>query len=1493
MSQAGARSGRGDEYQLRIAMLWIVRLWSDVDVISVQLESLGMPGDGVPPLIDDILVEFADKHREFIQAKKNHPEFGVWTLRDRTLRAELKKARDQLERLGSDAVSIVRFYSRSPFGSLHRLVEGARDYPDASTFLADAPETLMSELRGLAELWEREVDYAFELARRLEFSVTQDYDELDREVFAALRMHFARPAEVRDLLEERLRSHQARLRDAVPVFRKDDLTQILAARGHVPTPDRAEADILASFAQSSRIGRSWVREIAGVRIERTETRAILEAVQAGAGAVLVTGEPGIGKTCVLLDVADVLGRDALRALLFIKGDRFSGARSEAELAERGLPDDIVGRCARLAVYRPVVVIIDALDVLSLQRAGGTLGVFLGLMDRLEAIPGVTIIAACRSFDVEFDPLLRGRSWDTRIKVGALSIDQYVVPILAHWGIRSNRLDSALLELLRVAGHLWLYGQIASSDAPIERVGSIYELHERYLEAIAAEPGWGAEGAETLVWVAARMQERRTLEVARSEIRASAEVIQGLLSRGVLVGTERGYAFGHQELVDVIAVRSAKQRAESVRDFVAAHPALPFLRPTVRVFLQVLRAESPRLHRREVWDFVSDEGLAYHLRRLAAESLGEIRPEPEDGALLRRLMSTYGDLFQRFLQRAVGESWIDMVVSELLPAATRAENAEQSTHWVLRHLATWVSVRPDIVIPTWRRALEEGWPGTTGLSWVIIQSLEKGLRETDRESVQWEDTEWLLRHLLADATSTEHDSYLIGPTVQAWVEAGGSDDLLLAFLDLEGTIEVSQNRLSRRVRSLRRRPDESAVPKEFLSSRMASSDLVMDAVLDFVLEVAADDSRGLLRGILHQTSWRGRHNQGILAHDAFNDILQGFEDALSGRAMRNDLWWQDHLNLLLSHQDAGIRYLALRALRCAPEENIETISMLLTQSGTFERGDLETEVRELAHAAYPFLSAEVSQTHQEILLSLLERGATDADDWMEKARRRAVHEHFISIPRPYRIAAAEIFLEGSEEEFGPYRPEPRVYMSGGWVAPPVAASQLEELSDTTVLRIIGFWGTTVMRDGGTDLVGGWDQLVGSVRDAAMNEPTRALRWLDALIEADAPVPYRGACMEGIALHLRARFGGLRPSGSWKPAEPMPDGGELGHKLIELLERHGGLWMGERALADAVLACTHVLDDHESAVRITVLLVHLSASSDPTGELGHDPPMEGLNSTRGTAATAAVILAGRVAEAGGDLPEVLSPLLHQFARDPRPGVRWAILYALPALTYSVPDLAWTLLDEAAQDAGSHIWDVAERSLYYHYHRDFDRVRPVLERIRTSALDEAGEVYGRIAALAYLAGQLSEDRVFGTLANDPSPVWAGLTQVFVANLLDSAHRFRCEEALVRLLASPGVPDAVHEEVTSALGRDEVRAGFSRRIVETLVGGAPDREEYSFRAHSILEWAAEEVVHDALGVLGVLERLAAGFETGHFRGLHGGGNLLPPLPLSCVRRTSWTILA
>ena len=71
MSRAGTKSNQGDDYQLKIAMHWLLRLLSDDDIDYIQAESNGLPNIDEKVSVDDVVIVYKDGHRRHIQAKKN------------------------------------------------------------------------------------------------------------------------------------------------------------------------------------------------------------------------------------------------------------------------------------------------------------------------------------------------------------------------------------------------------------------------------------------------------------------------------------------------------------------------------------------------------------------------------------------------------------------------------------------------------------------------------------------------------------------------------------------------------------------------------------------------------------------------------------------------------------------------------------------------------------------------------------------------------------------------------------------------------------------------------------------------------------------------------------------------------------------------------------------------------------------------------------------------------------------------------------------------------------------------------------------------------------------------------------------------------------------------------------------------------------------------------------------------------------------------------
>ena len=1527
MSIAGTRSAQGDEYQLRIALHWAIRLLTDEEVEAIQAESMGLPGEDIRIHVDDVVVCLTGGDRIYIQAKKNQPDHSAWSLRDRTLQEELVKARDQLE---GDPNGEVRLYSRSPFGEFQKLVETSRSFPDESTFLALAPDNVNQLLQRVSEIFGRDRATTLQLVQRISFGLTLSFDEWDRQNRHDLARIIPRPEPALDTLERLLASHQANLRDAPFVLRKEDVLSALAKKGLYPAPLYRDVETIEAFRRASAVGRNWIRTVGGRHFERPELTAIVQAVE-DHRTLLLTDRPGGGKTCLLLDFADQVEVKANWTLLFIKADLFAEATTEADLVAQGMPDDIVGRCARLAVRRRVVVVVDSLDVLSLHRSHGSLRLFLGMVDRLQTIEGVTIIAACRDFDLRYDPLLRDRAWDRSFTLEPLDFDAQVAPLLTEWGVEPSLLAEELQVLLQVPQHLRVFEKIAPGlrSGP-STTASAYHLYERYLdEVVTGDPLLGQSAMSALAVMAERLVEQRALTVSAttgigwaSKVLGvdSAQVIQRLISQEVLTEPRPGtLSFSHQTLLDCLAVNAALTRGETLLEFIQARPPVPFIRPTVRVFFFYLRAHDPDRFRRQVWAALADEALAYHLRRLVAESFAEIVPTEEDWHLLRRLLRSNPDLFRRLLGRTRGSTWFETLTLRLLPLVEG--DVVLRDEWLSQlvwHLRGWLGSHPAEVLAIWHRVLTDAVSNSADrgyqLSWTIVSSLEKleswstgGVRE--------------LLELLLEENSTHH-RHTVGRVLASWVRATDQgDDLLWKFLtsgrDSEPTDAYTDTGdLVGFGRLQFRRHD---LPDGFLAERLARSDWLLTEFVEVLVppDPAGDDApevesltsatpRWRFRsGYLDDTSYRRRRNRGlIMPYDSEHFLLDVLEEALKERARRNDDWWRKHEPILRTQDDLGVRYLLLQAYVTHPEANLAGISEQLSDRDMLADSYLEHEIGELTRAAYPYLSAEMQETHQRLVLSLYDLEDTEED--LREDRARTMYELLQWVPRPFRLAEAQAFLDTWEPRFGPALFQPRISGWGGWVAPPLSVQQLLDLSDEGILTVAKFYnalpGTQTTRN--HELEGGRESVQSVFGAAAEVDPMRMLNLYNTLRDSGLHAGYLQAVIGGAANHLRYRFGSLKSMTEWIPREPLASGEVLAMRLLDLLEREEAAWISGLTASHAVEACCDVLLDEESAARLTFVLFRLSRFEDSADHEGDEERTDdknnrpdrlrnlAINRTRGIAAGAAVHLLNRLLEHERAIPELLVPIIRRFAGDAAAYTRAAVLDCLPYTVYVRPEIGWPLFEAALRGRSDapgatppELWKHTERVLYYQYREHYEWVAPFLERLRDEALEVAADTYGRLLTLASLAGHVTTEELFGRLQNASDRAWCGSAQVFCTNVKNRAYAETCRAGLLHMLAQDPPPREAIHHIAHAFGKNEPGSNFTPDVAlallrhETQDQISDSEHERGFRLSGLIEWLSLYAERDPLAVLPVIEALADHLERKSRTHVHPADELVAAL--------------
>jgi hypothetical protein len=424
-------------------------------------------------------------------------------------------------------------------------------------------------------------------------------------------------------------------------------------------------------------------------------RECLPALKAaiGDGSLLVIGEPGAGKTGVLVALArEFLTQTAPFVLLSV--DRLAGITKLSDLkGELGLKHDLLDVLEAWPGDEPGVIIIDALDA---SRGGPSEAVFASLIEL--ALPRLgerwSIVASIRTFD-----LLNGRRFREAMQgappnpayaeqrfgqarhflIKALSPDE-----LREIGSQAPQLGDLIetappkLKLLltnifnlSLAADL-IKGGVTSQA--IRTVNTQSELIDRYEdERLPTQPLKRAASAA----IAAMVGSRR-LTVPRISVHHDA--LDGVLQAGVLVPAGDLVAFAHHVLFDHVAGRYylawsdpgelQRQVSDDPGVGLLLGPALRFAMERIWQSDDASRSQSWKLLNSITSSQIVDPVVAsVALRTIAERVEGEAdvagllaiitnaTDRPPAGAMLSRLARFVGMTFtDKAVQPAIGKAW---------------------------------------------------------------------------------------------------------------------------------------------------------------------------------------------------------------------------------------------------------------------------------------------------------------------------------------------------------------------------------------------------------------------------------------------------------------------------------------------------------------------------------------------------------------------------------------------------------------------------------------------------------------------------------------------------------------------------------------------------------------------------------------------------------------------------------------------------------------------
>lgn len=659
MERGGRAAKIGNSYE----RLFAVRRALDViagELVSIQWEALGDDEHGV-----DLWVTAHTGSRTAYQAKRENASTGYWTVGALHEEGILANAQYQLNR---DPTNHFRFVSSCN-------VQHVNDLADFSQRANDDPEAFYQHqvlsnahraraFRALLQHWSLDSEspngraHAFQMLQRLAFVVfdRQDRSLAEVRVVAAMLLD-AEPATSIEVLGGVLDAH---LGDILYV---DQLRTLLAERGVHFRRLEGDPRVESGVRTLQNVFDTQLAEglIAGVPIARAESDQLVSLLLAPQPPQIVftVGDSGSGKSIVLHNAVRELRRANVPYLpVRLDSKRPSHSPLRFGVDVLSLPASPVSTLRALAGDRRAVLVLDQLDALRMTSVHSH-SVWQTCRDLIEEAlghPNITVLLACRTFDLENDPLIS--SWrhslssrptysETIVKVAELP-SEAVSALLQTIDINFTSMAPREQALLRSPGILALWWSMAISGSIPAEVASRTDLLRRFMihkRRQAAIEGDLSDGSisDALAAFVHHMNGEGALTVHELVFPEHSKAVNAMCSVGLLHRDGRKLQFAHQSYFDHLLAESVARACLRDKldplDWILSDQSL-FRRDQFRQLLELLRDASPPDHASLLSRLADDARIRFHVKHLLLGLLGkEVAPRDYELRFIEDLLNS--------------------------------------------------------------------------------------------------------------------------------------------------------------------------------------------------------------------------------------------------------------------------------------------------------------------------------------------------------------------------------------------------------------------------------------------------------------------------------------------------------------------------------------------------------------------------------------------------------------------------------------------------------------------------------------------------------------------------------------------------------------------------------------------------------------------------------------------------------------------------------------
>lgn len=363
---------------------------------------------------------------------------------------------------------------------------------------------------------------------------------------------------------------------------------------------------------------------------------------------MITGEAGIGKSGVLLQIIDSLNEHNLPILAF-RIDQLEPALLPEDIGKQlGLPGSPANVLAAISNGRDCLLVIDQLDVVS-QASGRNPRFFEcvnEIFKQVRIFPKMKLLMACRRFDLVNDHRLRHligeKGIADLIQIEPLSYDT-VKSVLEEMGIDAKRFNQRQLEILSLPSHLSLLEEIAKDTRynvfNFNTPTDLYDLFwKRKQENIRSRIGYSIQWTEVIDALCEYMSDQQELSVPECIVDQYINDAKAMASEHVLVLDNKRYAFFHEGFFDYAFARRFAAKGHELLTFLKSSEQHLFRRSQVRQILLYMRDIDMNRYLKNLKALLTSAEIRYHIKQVVLALSAALKdPTKEEWNILVELL----------------------------------------------------------------------------------------------------------------------------------------------------------------------------------------------------------------------------------------------------------------------------------------------------------------------------------------------------------------------------------------------------------------------------------------------------------------------------------------------------------------------------------------------------------------------------------------------------------------------------------------------------------------------------------------------------------------------------------------------------------------------------------------------------------------------------------------------------------------------------------------